>query len=137
MNHNGLTDLEQMLRTMSLRETPASLDARILRPWWSRAIPPTAAAALIIAAATVAAWFAYTSNENLKSDSSASQVNVEQTLAREESAAKLLAAANILGRQPGAEPLATKMVKQVALMYPDTLAGKQIDNFHIDIQGDQ
>ena len=106
---------------MSLRQPPASLDTRIIRPRRFRIIPLAAVATLVVAAILVTVLSLPTKQKPGQQEL-AHETDLEQIIAREGISAQLLATANLLAEQPEGYAMGLERFRQIVDDYPNTQA---------------
>ena len=143
--------LEARLRAIPKPPVPPGLEGRILatipparpaaaprlRAGWRWVAAGAAVAAVVIPAVILAVLRQPPSPQTQESvGMPMSEVDIEQTLEREARAARLLASARILGKQPAGRSDAAKTLSYISRVYADTSAAKTILNVDVLEQGD-
>jgi len=121
--------IEEMLRCYNLPGPPSELKDRIFQPQKKRRklTWPAIAAGILIAAGLCLLWHSLSQQTDTKTNA-ARLAQIERSVIRAGQAAQLLAAADLLAKQPGGEEYALEQYLQIIKNYSNTIYAKQAES---------
>ena len=131
--NNEIEEIERTLRGMPLRQPPASLDTKIVRPWRFRTISLAAVAASVVVAILVTVLLLPTKHKPGQQEL-ARETDLEQAIDGEGISAQLLATAELLAKEPEGYRMGLERLRQIVDDYPNTsaaiLARQRLQNYN-------